>query len=459
MMMDRKFLGVITFLIVCLLSACSGDGPQPEPTEQTDNQYTQDLKNAKESMNAAMESLRAAKGIVSPTASPTATIARTTSNTGRPSGSSVNRQNRNSSSPSDQTTPGNGERDLSKAPTVASVVTLLDPAIQKLNSVKTTLDPIRASISKPADGKVGTELDDVISTSGQAAIKLNTLKDALEQAEGPELKGALLNRTKTDLGDVILNLERPAKTLGTIHLPLGLGPTSFLSRWGTTLAIVVGMVLVLIILSILNMLLLKSARAEFENAMAAMLQQSAKNLQRQQTDLVTQVSAMGASQVQLATRLAEIQTEIRSLGRLVRDAALDGGRRSSATPASSQTDQTPPKDDPSFPISAGDYLERMRRFSSVVKPDFQNGILVDDPEGRGELALIRDARVPDDIQPLFVIPRSTQFQTKQDFHTYFEKYYDCQKPSAGEVWIIDPAVVSTVPGGWQLREKGVLEVR
>jgi hypothetical protein len=94
-----------------------------------------------------------------------------------------------------------------------------------------------------------------------------------------------------------------------------------------------------------------------------------------------------------------------------------------------------------------------------VRPDFQNGILVDDPQGKGELVLIRDSRLPEETQPLFVIPRSTQFQTKQDFYTYYEKYYDCAKPSAGDVWIIDPAVVSTVHGGWQLREKGVLEVR
>jgi hypothetical protein len=183
------------------------------------------------------------------------------------------------------------------------------------------------------------------------------------------------------------------------------------------------------------------------------------SLKNQQTDLGSKLSTLASAQGELGTRLSDIQTEVRSLGKLVRDAALDGGRRGSSTPMSSQTDQTPPKDEPAFPISAGDYLERMRRFSSVVKPDFQNGILVDDPEGRGELALIRDSRVPDDIRPLFVIPRSTQFQTKQDFHTYYEKYYDCQRPTAGEVWIIDPAVVSTVPGGWQLREKGVLEVR
>jgi hypothetical protein len=101
----------------------------------------------------------------------------------------------------------------------------------------------------------------------------------------------------------------------------------------------------------------------------------------------------------------------------------------------------------------------MQRQVNVIRPDFQNGILVNDPNGKGELLLIKDSKLPEGDQPLFIVPRATQFQTKQDFYTYYEKYYDCAKPSAGDVWIIDPAVVSTVQGGWQLREKGVLEVR
>ena len=46
-----------------------------------------------------------------------------------------------------------------------------------------------------------------------------------------------------------------------------------------------------------------------------------------------------------------------------------------------------------FPVSADDYLQRIKtenRQGTVVRPDFQNGILVKDPEGRGELVLIED---------------------------------------------------------------------
>ncbi len=99
----------------------------------------------------------------------------------------------------------------------------------------------------------------------------------------------------------------------------------------------------------------------------------------------------------------------------------------------------------------------MQRYATVVKPDFQNGILVADTENKGELVLVQDASISHDT--LFIIPRATQFQMKQDFYTYYERYYDCERPASGTVWILDPAVVERVQGGWTLREKGVLEVR
>jgi formylglycine-generating enzyme required for sulfatase activity len=120
-----------------------------------------------------------------------------------------------------------------------------------------------------------------------------------------------------------------------------------------------------------------------------------------------------------------------------------------------ETNKIPAK----FPISAADYREKMRRFENVVCPNFQNGILVRDSTGKGELVLIRDSNQPDESQRLFLIPSITRFQTKQKFFAYYEKYYDCEKPSAGDIWIIDPATVAKVEGGWRLKKRGVLEVR
>jgi hypothetical protein len=180
-----------------------------------------------------------------------------------------------------------------------------------------------------------------------------------------------------------------------------------------------------------------------------------------QPDYASRLSSLSQAQTEMSSRLTELDTEVRSIARLVRESLAT--RRNDYNPSfggfnyQSHIESVSLKDEPEFPVSAVDYLGKMNRFANVVRPDFQNGILVNDPNGDGELVLIRDSR--DDTQPLFVVPRATQFQTKQDFYTYYQKYYDCDRPSAGDVWIIGPAVVERVAGGWQLREKGMLEIR
>jgi formylglycine-generating enzyme required for sulfatase activity len=114
-------------------------------------------------------------------------------------------------------------------------------------------------------------------------------------------------------------------------------------------------------------------------------------------------------------------------------------------------------EDPSFPILAADLLDRSGGGAQAVKPDILKGILVKDPDKAGALTLMHDWSVPGGI--LYVVPRMTRFMTRQDFYNLYEKFYDCARPGAGEVWVVRPAFVSRVGGGWTLRERGVLEVR
>ncbi len=93
---------------------------------------------------------------------------------------------------------------------------------------------------------------------------------------------------------------------------------------------------------------------------------------------------------------------------------------------------------------------------TVLKRDFLNDMLVSDPSGKGELALVQETRLPG--KPLFVIPRIEQLVMKQEFYNFLESYYDCANPMAGKLRIITPAIVSPVPGGWRLLSKGILEV-
>ncbi|HEX5702262.1 MAG TPA: hypothetical protein VFX97_03485 [Pyrinomonadaceae bacterium] len=200
--------------------------------------------------------------------------------------------------------------------------------------------------------------------------------------------------------------------------------------------------------------------AKFDDHVNELVKAHVTGVKRRHDELNKQFSAALNEQQKTSGRLESIEGELQALGRRIRqspDGGYGGGTVRQAFDDYSRL--TPQPIEPEFPASVNEYLDKKRRNSTVVKPDFQNGILVNDIDGKGELVLIRDASVADDAQPLFVVPRVAQFQTKQEFHSYYERYYECQRPSAGDVWIIDPAIVSTVPGGWQLREKGVLEVR
>jgi formylglycine-generating enzyme required for sulfatase activity len=110
-----------------------------------------------------------------------------------------------------------------------------------------------------------------------------------------------------------------------------------------------------------------------------------------------------------------------------------------------------------FPSSVADLLKSQKR-TTVVRADFLNDILVSDPDDKGEFLLIRDSTTPNQGQTWFLVPRLTRWQTKQEFYAYYEKYYDCARPSAGDVWIVDPAIVTQVEGGWKLVKKGMLEI-
>jgi hypothetical protein len=148
---------------------------------------------------------------------------------------------------------------------------------------------------------------------------------------------------------------------------------------------------------------------------------------------------------------------------LARQTAKGGNQLVDIPSADRRFDPAPtPREEPEFPAAAETYLQRMQHLNRnriVIRPDFQNGILVKDPEGRGELVLIQDPRVSESLQRLLVIPSVGQFQMKQDFYNYYDSYYDCDQPAAGDVWILNPAIVEKVNGGWRLSEKGRLEVR
>jgi hypothetical protein len=124
---------------------------------------------------------------------------------------------------------------------------------------------------------------------------------------------------------------------------------------------------------------------------------------------------------------------------------------------SSAADETQP---PSlFPNSVKDCLlqiEKSNAYTCGVKAEtLQDGIFVRSEDG--PFLLIEEDNKSN--SSFFVIPRILRFTSTQDYDHY-RRYYECANPSAGEVWIVRPAVVVTEghEGEWKLMDKGQLKI-
>ena len=106
---------------------------------------------------------------------------------------------------------------------------------------------------------------------------------------------------------------------------------------------------------------------------------------------------------------------------------------------------------PAFPSTVASYLKRIRAANKLnVTFDYESGAFV--PVEDGEFVVVTN---PDQA---IVLPRATKFAAKRDFYEFYQDYYHCPNPDAGEVQIIHPAFVSRVGEGWTLTTTGLLDV-
>jgi hypothetical protein len=361
------------------------------------------------------------------------------------------------------------EVDVVPAPDPRAVSTQVDTADGQLDDADGFLEKLSSALVSSADtGDAQSAIREARSKVALAKSSLANLKRTLaapDQPNAPTLEDDL-TKPSGNLAQARAAVASAGAAADKIKVPANLAePPSFftnlISDWGVTAAVVLGALIALLLLGFGARSIVRSLTGEFDKRLAERVQPGLASMLKAQKEQTSQFSLLTSAQNEMSSRLADLHAEMRSVGKLVRDAPLDGGSRRAASspPIYDFATATLPKEEPQFPVAAADYLDKMQRHASVVRPDFQNDILVDASDGKGELVLIKDSRIPEDDQALFIAPRATQFQTKQDFYTYYEKYYDCSRPSAGDVWIIEPAIVSRVQGGWQLRGKGVLEVR
>ena len=109
---------------------------------------------------------------------------------------------------------------------------------------------------------------------------------------------------------------------------------------------------------------------------------------------------------------------------------------------------------PSFPSSVADYVRRTRLSNKLnLTFDYETELFV--PVEDGEFVLISNGN---EAMQSIVLPRSERFATRRDFYDFYQDYYHCAKPDAGEVHIIQPASVIPTVAGWKLQAPGILEV-
>lgn len=106
---------------------------------------------------------------------------------------------------------------------------------------------------------------------------------------------------------------------------------------------------------------------------------------------------------------------------------------------------------PAFPSLVANYLKRTKAANKVnVTFDYETGAFV--PVEDGEFVIVTSQDQP------FVLPRASKFSTKRDFYEFYQDYYHCPNPDAGDVQILQPAFVSRSGNGWTLVASGALEV-
>ena len=109
---------------------------------------------------------------------------------------------------------------------------------------------------------------------------------------------------------------------------------------------------------------------------------------------------------------------------------------------------------PAFPSTVAQYLKRTKSAHKMnVTFDYETESFM--PVEDGEFVLINNG--DPSVQPI-VLPRAPRFGTRRDFYEYYQDYYHCRKPDAGEIKILRPAAVNRTGSGWKLQATGLLEV-
>ena len=107
---------------------------------------------------------------------------------------------------------------------------------------------------------------------------------------------------------------------------------------------------------------------------------------------------------------------------------------------------------PAFPATVAYYLKRTRKKLNVTF-DYDTEIFC--PAEDGEYVVVQNGK---EVGHELLLPRMPSFSTKRDFYEHYQDSFFCSEPTAGEVEVIEPAIVDRVENGWKLHTQGALKV-
>jgi len=161
---------------------------------------------------------------------------------------------------------------------------------------------------------------------------------------------------------------------------------------------------------------------------------------------------------QLTTAREQMGNEIDELRQLYHG-KLRNARNIQPTPDSRDVFSSPAQDSfvevkPSFPALVSDYLSKTPiNKKKELESDFRTNLLI--PAPGGPFTLVED----DDGRGMGIVLPKPRLQKGTEFSSYYKSFYYCDSPSAGEVYITEPAIVNKSGAGWQLYKMGILEIR
>lgn len=165
----------------------------------------------------------------------------------------------------------------------------------------------------------------------------------------------------------------------------------------------------------------------------------------------------------LAKQKEELSGEIRDLQETINDLSAKVEKMLSAPPEISATliaegnGRDGDRAYSGYPASVDDCLTRLKQAQVSLVPVNPNitlfGNLSQDENNKFWLAQETGGE-------LLLLPKARRFGSEDEFHTFYENFYDCAEPSAGDVSIIRPSTVEEddTNGGWKLKRKGLLKV-